>query len=183
MLLTFPVLTELDRWFSRNAYRFRQGMLDILRIRAKSIVSGDHSIEEGDLFTCMLNFDGYRDDWEAIVDDVTTMIFAGSHTQQITTSNMMWYLDMKPELKKKCHAEVDKLLGSCEPDILKNYDYEKSMELEYLPMCFQESMRIEVPAGISTEQAFLEDCKVGNVTIKKGDRVYFGIDPIHYDID
>jgi cytochrome P450 len=126
-LITMPFLTKLDRWFSRNGYRFRQGMLDILRLRAKSIVTGEHSIEEGDLFTCMLNFDGYRDDWESIVDDVTTMIFAGSHTQQITTSNMMWYLEMQPELKKKCFAEVDELLGSCEPDILSNYDYEKSM--------------------------------------------------------
>jgi cytochrome P450 len=155
VLIQYPVLTKLDRWFCRNCFRFRKGMLEILRLRAKTIASGQHGIEEGDLFTCMLNFDGYRDDWEAIIDDVTTMVFAGSHTQQLTTSNMMWYLEMNPEIKKKCFDEVDKLVGGCEPDVLNNYDYEKAMQLEYLTYCFNESMRIEVPAGMSTEQSFL----------------------------
>jgi cytochrome P450 len=54
-------------------------------------------------------------------------------------------------------------------------------DLNYVKMCFNETMRIESAITNSTIHCFTEDVQLGKYKIKKNDIVYLAIDYVHHD--
>jgi len=74
------------------------------------------------------------------------MFLAGSKTVQTTTSNLIISMLFEPECYAKMRKEIDPYLDSIKDDIMGKMTLAGVDELEYLKMCYQESMRRDAPA-------------------------------------
>lgn len=136
--------------------------------------------DETDLLSILLTTDFYKNDDEKIIDEIYTMFLAGTKTVQTTTTNLFYYLEQYPEVKKKLLAEVDEKLSPISDDFIAKFSQKKADELEYLRYCFMETLRIEPPVAGSLEVAFLENVVVGGIPIAKGDELSVSIAYIHH---
>lgn len=59
------------------------------------------------------------------------------------------YLNNYPDVAKKLHAEIDKVLDPIKDDPYEKLDLETSEQFEYLRNCFNESLRIETPVSMT----------------------------------
>lgn len=99
----------------------------------------------------LLKEDLIKDDTQILEDDILTFFFAGALTIQASTSNLIMYSIMLPDVKKKILDEVDALMAVCKDDIRNKLTIEAAEDkLIYTRMAFQESLRIEPPVNIST---------------------------------
>jgi cytochrome P450 len=97
-------------------------------------------------------------------DEVITLLVAGHET----TSNLLtwtWYLlSQHPEVERRLHAEVDRVLGGQLPTV------EKLSELRYTHMILEETLRLYPPAWIFSRKAIADD-KLGGYDISKNSMV------------
>jgi len=56
---------------------------------------------------------------------------------------------MKPELKQKAKDEINRIVGKS-TNLVEDLTLDKVEELEFLKMCFNESLRIEPPLPMSS---------------------------------
>jgi cytochrome P450 len=59
-----------------------------------------------------------------IIDEIITFFLAGMKTIQVTTTNLIYYLSVNPEIKAKLLGEIKVTDG--------DLNYEQVMEFEYL---------------------------------------------------
>mmetsp|Transcript_30091 Transcript_30091/g.40749 ORF Transcript_30091/g.40749 Transcript_30091/m.40749 type:complete len:115 (-) Transcript_30091:400-744(-) len=113
----------------------------------------------------------YKDNQEALLDEVVTIFFGGMKTIQMATANLITYLTRDVNIKNRLLQDIDAIFKNL--DVSKNYsDYDLDLlydrNFDYLEQCFNESMRIEPPIPISTSNMFATDVKIGNSVIKAG---------------
>ena len=109
------------------------------------------------------------------------MFLAGSKTVQVTTSNLITSLLHNPDVHKKFLGEVDSLMDRVKDDIMGKMNYEDVENLEYVKMCYQESMRIEAPAAGTSTSMFSKDVNINGVDFKTGEAFYVMIYFVHTD--
>ena len=118
---------------------------------------------------------------EDIIDDVFVMFLAGSKTVQTTTSNLITSLLFNPDVYKKFRAEVDPLMDRVKDDIVTKMSLEDVDNLEYMKMCYQESMRIESPVASSSTSCVNKDVNINGIDMNAGDAFFIFIHFIHMD--
>ena len=109
------------------------------------------------------------------------MFLAGSKTVQITTTNLITNLIHHPEVYQKLRAEIDPYMATVKDDIMNKMTLEGVDELPYTKMCFQESMRMDSPAGMSSTSCMSKDLNISGVDMRKGEPFYIMIQNIQND--
>jgi cytochrome P450 len=100
-----------------------------------------------------------------LVDEVMTLIVAGSETSA-TTLNWVWYcLSQYPEVEAKLHAEVDNAAYEQVPS------FENIMELSYTRQVTEEVLRLYPPVWLFTRKAIEQD-KLGEYDIPPGTDIF-----------
>ena len=90
----------------------------------------------------------FRDQDDLIIDELVTFFLAGMKTIQISSTNLIYYLTKYPEVKAKLMDEIRPPLDKIND--LRDLSYDQVMAFEYLPMCYNESLRIEPPVASSS---------------------------------
>lgn len=86
-----------------------------------------------------------------VVDEVMTLIVAGSETSA-ATMNWVWYLlALHPDVEQKVHAEIDQLQYDNAPT------FEQVIELQYLRQVIEEALRLYPPVWLYSRKALQDD--------------------------
>lgn len=100
-----------------------------------------------------------------LIDEVMTLIVAGSETSA-TTLNWYWYsLSQHPEVEAKLHAEVDNAGYDQVPG------FEDIMALPYTRQVTEEVLRLYPPVWLFTRKA-IEDDKLGDFDVAAGTDIF-----------
>ena len=78
------------------------------------------------------------------------LFFAGAGTLHVTICNLITELMFNPEEYKKIRSEIDPFMDKIKDDIMGKMTVETLDDLEYVKMCYQESMRKDSPAVVSS---------------------------------
>jgi cytochrome P450 len=81
---------------------------------------------------------------------------------------------MEPRCEKKLREEFKskfKSYGVSNAELVKEIDLNSIEELDYLKMCFYETLRLEPPVPFSSTVMITEDQKLGNINVKGGERI------------
>ena len=126
-LMFFPELFSqtwihpADRRWRRNLEVYRARVKEIMKER-RAMMKAGKTDSNGDFLSILLTENEIYDNDEKIVDEIITFSFAGFKTIQVSTTNMIYYLTMKPELKQKLLAEVMPKLESVSQDFINEFD-------------------------------------------------------------
>jgi len=104
-----------------------------------------------------------------IIDELATFFLAGMKTVQMTTANTLMYLSQHPELKTRLIDEIMPVMTDVKDDILEKLTWGKVENFDFLIHCFYESLRIEPPVPVSSNQCFSEDVTINGFTFKAGE--------------
>lgn len=100
-----------------------------------------------------------------LIDEVMTLVVAGSETSA-TTLNWVWYsLSQYPEVEAKLHAEVDNASYENIPG------FEHIMELPYIRQVTEEVLRLYPPVWFFTRKAIKAD-KLGDYDVLPGTDIF-----------
>ena len=110
----------------------------------------------------------YKDDVQGITDDVIVMFMVGSKTIQTTTTNLITHLLHRPDIKEKLYEELNPVLEKCKEDFMKLLTTQQVDELEYLKMCYFETLRFDTPISQSGTSMFSKDIVISGVKFPKG---------------
>lgn len=91
----------------------------------------------------MINDSLYATDEDKLIDEIFGVIFAGTKTTAIGTTNLIMHLQHNPEVKRKLLSEIDSKLDPISDDLVNKFDYDLAEEFDYVRSCFYESLRIE----------------------------------------
>ena len=169
MMLPFPWLIERLPFPPLKRMRAGKKRLDeitygIIELRRKSEANSNAGTHGNDLLSMLLDAQDTEGDGggmsdEQVHDEVMTIFLAGHET----TSNAMswtWYLlAQNPDVERKLHEEVDRVLQGRTPTAA---DYPA---LSYTEKVVMESMRIYPPAWIVARRAINEQ-KLGDYIVK-----------------
>nr|XP_015215557.1 PREDICTED: cytochrome P450 3A40-like [Lepisosteus oculatus] len=97
-----------------------------------------------------------------ILSQSMLFIFAGYETTSSTLSFLAYNLATNPDALKKLQKEVDEVFPNKSP-----VTYEALMQMEYLDMALNESLRLYPPAG-RVERVCKKTIEINGVTIPKG---------------
>jgi cytochrome P450 len=114
----------------------------------------------------LLTNEFYRDSEDLIIEEIITFFLAGFKTIQVTTANLICYLDQNKDVKKRLLDEILPVVEAAKDNIVEKLDYESVFDLEYLPMCFYETLRMNPPFQTSSATCFTQD-----VTFKNGFKI------------
>ncbi len=175
-----------DLRYKRNANRFRNEIQKMINDRRSGKKSG-YMHEDGDLLSILIGTDFYqKNDDNLIIDEIFTFFFAGMKTVQISTTNLLYYITKHPEIKSKLLKEILPAVEEVKDNILNGLTFDRVMDFEYLQQCFYESLRIEPPVSVSSNQSFTSDVEITinnnkKVYFKKGTRFSILFEAIHHD--
>lgn len=133
-----------------------------------------------DIVSILLQDENYQDT-EDIIDDIFVMFLAGSKTVQTTTSNLITSLLFNTKVHEKFLKEVDPLMDRVKDDILNKMSHEDVEELDYVKMCYQESMRIAAPAEGSSTSCFNKPVTIDGIQFDAGDAFFVMMKYIQMD--
>lgn len=109
------------------------------------------------------------------------MFAAGSKTVQISTGNLIMYLNNYPDVAKKLQAEIDRIVEPVSDNPQEKLTFEVAEDFEYLRYCFNESLRIECPVSLTFFQSFSHDVEILGVNIPKDELWVVMPDVTHHD--
>ncbi|XP_076416765.1 cytochrome P450 3A14-like [Peromyscus maniculatus bairdii] len=113
-------------------------------------------------------------DLEILAQSIT-FIFAGYDTTSTTLSFITYLLAIHPHVQKKLQQEIDAVLPNKAPAT-----YEALVEMEYLDMVVNETMRLYPVTGRISRRS-KKDAKINGVFIPKGTQVVIPIFVLHRD--
>ena len=130
---------------SRNSKHLKNVLREIIleRKAGKTQVYGDG---QTDLLNILLTDEFYSSHEAVLIDEIITFFVAGMKTVAIATANLICYMDHNPDVKKKLLDEIIPVVEAAKENIAENLEYEAVMDLEYLHMCYYESLRIDPSA-------------------------------------
>lgn len=80
--------------------------------------SGSFKDGSNDMLGMLLESDFYKTRPELIIDEIITFFIAGLKTVQISSANLVMYLDLYPEVKKKLLAEMLPVMEEAKDNIV-----------------------------------------------------------------
>lgn len=104
------------------------------------------------------------------------LFLGGSETTATTMTWVFLYLIRYPHVQKKCHEELDRVVGHGRQVSLSDKG-----ELNYLLATIQEVQRIASTVPFAAPHAATADMKLGGYTIPKGSMVLYHIFSAHHD--
>ncbi|XP_076416745.1 cytochrome P450 3A5-like isoform X2 [Peromyscus maniculatus bairdii] len=110
-----------------------------------------------------------------ILTQSITFIFAGYETTSTTLSFITYLLAIHPHVQKKLQQEIDTVLPNKAP-----VTYEALVEMEYLDMVVNETMRLH-PVAIRLNRLSKKDAVINGVFIPKGTQVAIPVFVLHRD--
>lgn len=119
-----------DRRYARNVDRFNDLVQRILTERRQGESSSYD--ESNDLLSILTSSDLFKNDDELIKNEVFTFFLAGMKTIQISTTNLIFYMNKHPEFKRKLLSEILPPIEAVKGDIVEGLTYDTVMEYEYL---------------------------------------------------
>jgi cytochrome P450 len=125
--------------------------------------------DEGDLLSMMLQAqdedDGGTMTDRQLRDEVMTLFLAGHETSALTLSWAWWLLAQNPDVEKRFHNELDKVLQG-RPPTLEDYS-----RLKFTEMIAKESMRLYPPAfGVGREA--IEEFEVSGFRVPAKSQIF-----------
>jgi cytochrome P450 len=170
-----------DRRMRRNANHLKDVLREIIADRraGRSRIYGDGHT---DLLNILLESEFYKRNEACLVDELITFFVAGMKTVQHSTANLICYMDHNREIKKRLLDEIVPVVEAAKDDIVANLKYETVMDLDYLHLCYYESLRIDAPTLITAAQSFNRDVTLKNgLEVKKEDTFYVLLHAVHHD--
>nr|XP_042125964.1 cytochrome P450 3A41-like [Peromyscus maniculatus bairdii] len=110
-----------------------------------------------------------------ILTQSITFIFAGYETTSTTLSFITYLLAIHPHVQKKLQQEIDTVFPNKAP-----VTYEALVEMEYLDMVVNETMRLH-PVAIRLNRLNKKDAEINGVFIPKGTQVAIPVFVLHRD--
>ncbi|MDH5407523.1 MAG: cytochrome P450 [Gammaproteobacteria bacterium] len=111
-----------------------------------------------------------------LLDELVTLIVAGSETSA-ATMNWVWYLlSQHPEVEAKVHAEIDAASFDDAPDFM------QCIELSYLKQVIEEALRLYPPVWLYSRKA-IDDDTVGSFEIPAGTDIFISPYFLHRNKD
>ncbi|NXW89758.1 CP3AL protein, partial [Alopecoenas beccarii] len=132
-----------------------KGRVDFLQLMIEAQNSGSHSSNEANHSNKALS------DTEVLAQAII-FIFAGYEPTSSTLSYLAYELATHPDVQQKLLEEIDTALPNKAP-----LTYEAVMQLEYLDMAVNETLRL-FPLGGRIERTCKKDVEINGVTIPKG---------------
>jgi len=136
------------------------------RRSGKSQASSDGS---DDLLSILMSTEFYKGKDNEMLDELCTFFLAGMKTVQLTTANTLMFLAQNPDINQRILSEIMPVMEEVKENILVNMTYEKVQEFDFLIHCFYESLRIEPPVPVSSNQCFNEDVTIKGFTFRARD--------------
>jgi cytochrome P450 len=142
---------------------------EILNDRRSGKSKGIHSDGSEDLLSILMSFEFYNGKDNEMLDELGTFFFAGMKTVQMSTANTLMFLAQNPDLKERLLNEIMPVMTEVKDNILEKLTYSKVQDFDFLIRCFFESLRIEPPVPVSSNQCFSEDVTINGFTFRAGD--------------
>jgi cytochrome P450 len=134
--------------------------------------------DRGDLLSMMMlatDEDGKsRMSDKEVRDESFTLISAGHETTAVALGWAWYLLSQHPNVEKKLHDELDRVLGGRTPTMA------DLQNLTYVDWVVNETMRLYPPAYITSREA-LQDIEVGGYVIAKGNDILLSPYIVHHD--
>jgi cytochrome P450 len=124
--------------------------------------------DEGDLLSMLLaaqDEDGTQMTDKQLRDEVITLFLAGQETTALTLSWTWYLLALNPEVEKKFHEEIDRVLRGNAPTIA------DVPRLKYTEMIAKESMRL-YPPGYGVGREAIEACEIGGYQVPAKTQIF-----------
>lgn len=124
-LIGLNIMSDHRRYL-RNTERLKRHLQSIIDDRRRS------PDDSSDLLTILINSEHYKNDDELMRHDMFVFFFAGMKTIQISTSNMIYYMEKHPEYKEKLLKEILPPVEKVKDNILQGLTYDTVQEFNYL---------------------------------------------------
>lgn len=108
------------------------------------------------------------------VDHSLKFFKAGHETTSTTVAWCLYHLSQNPEIEKKVHEEIDRILGD------KKITQESLKELAYVSAVLDETLRMH-PVGALILREASQDCEYKGYVIPKGYAIGCNIITLHHD--
>ncbi|XP_064171797.1 cytochrome P450 3A27-like isoform X2 [Anguilla rostrata] len=149
----------------KNVHKSR---VDFLQLMVDSQIS-----EEGATSTEEKSGKGLTD--HEILSQALIFIFAGYETSSSSLSFIAYLMATRRDIQKKLQDEIDEVFPNKAP-----IKYEAMMQMEYLDMVINESMRM-YPIGLRVERMCKKTVEINGVTIPKGTVIAIPAYSLHHD--
>ncbi|MUL34451.1 bifunctional cytochrome P450/NADPH--P450 reductase [Priestia megaterium] len=170
-----------DRLMVRTRRKFRQDIQSMFSL-VDNIISErkENETQDGkDLLSLMLNGrdpeTGEKLDDENIRYQIITFLIAGHETTSGLLSFALYFLLKNPDKLKKAYEEVDQILTDSNPT------YKQVLELKYIRMTLNESLRLWPTAPSFSLYAKEDTMLEGKYSVKQGELVTVLISQLHRD--
>lgn len=87
----------------------------------------------------------------------------------------------EPQEFARLKTEIDSFMSKVGDNIMGSLDLESIQDLEFVKLCYLESMRRSSPAGASSTSCMTRDVNLGGIDILAGEAFYIGIEFISND--
>ena len=154
---------KVDHYYHDNIMQMRNFMRNIIEARKK-----EKDDSATDFVSLLIQNEQYQNT-EDIIDDLIIMFFAGSKTVQATTSNLITRMTEEPEIYAQLKKEIDTYMDGVKDNIKEKMTLESVEELEYVKMCYQETLRLDSPASMSKICNMSKDVSISGVDLREGD--------------
>ncbi|XP_004454004.1 cytochrome P450 3A12-like isoform X1 [Dasypus novemcinctus] len=182
-IMLFPFLTRF--WEAINVTLFPKDAIDFLKNSVEKMKESrlkDKQKHRVDLLQLMIDSQNSKEneshkaltDLELVAQSVI-FIFAGYETTSSVLSFLMYELAVNPDVQKKLQEEIDAALPNKAPAT-----YDALVQMEYLDMVVNESLRIYPIAG-RLERVCKKDVEINGMLIPKGTVAMIPIFVIHRD--
>ncbi|XP_061455314.1 cytochrome P450 3A24-like [Rhineura floridana] len=158
----FDVVKKIKEHRQKNDHMHRA---DFLQLMLDSQISGDTS-DEANSLTALTD--------KEILTQAIVFISAGYKTKGSTLSFLSYCLATHPDVQQKLQEEIDEALPNQAPT------YEAVVQLEYLDMVVNETLRLYPPGG-RIERVCKNTIEINGVTIPKGTVTMIPAFVLHHD--
>ncbi|XP_032690147.1 cytochrome P450 4c21-like isoform X2 [Odontomachus brunneus] len=112
-----------------------------------------------------------------IIDEINTIIVAGTDTIAITLNFMMFMLANFPDIQQKVYEELLEIYGTQDPKFVP-VDFKDLQHMNYLECVIKETLRLFPPVPVIGRR-LNEDLQIGEYTLPKGADVLITILTLH----
>jgi cytochrome P450 len=191
LLELWPKLKFLDPYFGgvyQKALNLNNKVMDMLRIYIKEHRETINYDEEPRDYIDAFLFEQRKQnpelkphgEWSDVqlLGAIYDLFGAGMETTSTSIRTFVLYMVRNPDIQKKCHEEIDKVIGK--DRIITMAD---QTNLSYLSACIQELQRIAVILTLNLPHLTTEESEVDGYIIPKGTHVIPQFQSVHMDSD
>ena len=157
--------------------------MDMIKKRQIELDQGINK-DRFDLMTILLQDEVFQNNYDMIIDETLTFFAAGSTTTAAVVANLIQYLAMVPNDEKRLREEMKTIFknwGQSNEELAEEINLDSGEELNFLKMCFNESLRLEPPVPFSSTVTITEDQTLGEIKVKAGERIVINVHQMHHN--